>query len=218
MRSPGDAAPPDTRGRILHAAIEHFGRSGFDAPLRSIASDAGVTAPAILKHFGSKEALQRACDDHVLQVSAAYKGEAMRSQDLRGTFLEQMALLDEFQPLIRYLVRSLMTGGEVARRLLTEMYAQAEQWMRQGVETGHIKPSRNEPARVRMTFAVSLGWMLQAVITSGKDLGELDADFWKQTTTEVMLPALELYTEGLLTDRTLLEEYLLYVSDPPDAD
>lgn len=218
MRSPRSAGPaPDTRSRILAAAIERFGREGFDASLRSIAADAGVTAPAIMKHFGSKEELHRACDAEVLAVTAKYKTEAARSTDLRGTFLEQMAILDEFQPLVRYMVRSTMTGGAAARRLLEDMRGEAMRWMRDGVAAGHIKPSRDEEARVKLTFSVSIGWMIQSVLSSGRDLGELDAEFWQQTLEEVMLPALELYTEGLLTGSTLLDEYLSYMSGPPAA-
>lgn len=202
---------------MLHAAVERFGAEGFDASLRAIARDAGLSASAIIKCFGSKEELRRACDEHLLAVIRMDKAEAMRSQVLRGTFLEQVAMLDEFQPLVRYMVRSLLAGGEIARTLVDDMHVQAEQWMRHEVEAGHVKPSRDEAARVKLTLSISLGWMLQAVLTSGKDIGELDADFWKKTIHDIMLPALELYTEGLLTDRTLLDEYLLYMSDPPAA-
>ena len=33
-----------------------------------------------------------------------------------------------------------------------------------------------------------------------------------------ILPTLELFTEGLLTSRRMLDDYLLYVGDPPEAD
>ncbi|MCP2251786.1 transcriptional regulator, TetR family [Prauserella aidingensis] len=219
MRSPADV--PDTRTRILEAAVNRFGQDGFDASLRAIAADVGVSAPAILKHFDSKEELRRACDEHVVDVTRKYKTEAMRSADLRATFLTQMAMVDEFQPLIRYVVRSLMNGGDAARNLLTDMYGEAERWMAEGVRTGVMRPSRDERARVKLTFSISLGWMLQSVLMADKELGELDADFWRQTTHELMPPALELYTHGLLTDSTLLDAYVsdrtepLSDSDPP---
>lgn len=218
MRSPADV--PDTRTRILEAAVNRFGQDGFDASLRAIAADVGVSAPAILKHFDSKEELRRACDEYVVEVTQLYKTEAVRSADLRATFLTQMAMLDEFQPLIRYMVRSLMTGGDAARNLLADMYGEAERWMAEGVRTGIMRPSRDERARVKLTFSISLGWMLQSVLMADKDLGELDADFWRQTTHELMLPALELYTHGLLTDSTLLDAYMsgnepISDSDPP---
>lgn len=216
MRSPQRGT--DTWTRILDAAIDRFGRDGFDASLRTVAADAGVSAAAIIKHFGTKEQLHSACDERVLEVVDVYKREAMQSADLRSTFLTQIALLDEFQPLMRYFVRSLLAGGDVARHLLTEMRSQAAQWMQDGVAAGNLKPSRDEELRVKYTFSASIGWLVQSVLDSGVELGELDSRFWRHTFQELMLPALEIYTEGLLTDRAMLDEYLLYVSDPPTAD
>ncbi|WP_324651227.1 TetR/AcrR family transcriptional regulator [Georgenia sp. H159] len=216
MRSPQPVS--DTRTRILDAAVGRFGRDGFAAPLRTVAADAGVSAAAIIKHFGSKEALHTACDEHVLEIIGHHKREAMQSSDLRATFLAQMAVLDEFQPLIRYFVRSLLTGGDVARHLLTEMRSQAMDWMRDGVAAGNLRPSRNEELRVKFTFSASIGWMVQSVLAAGVELGELDSTFWRRTFEEMMLPALEVYTEGLLSDRAMLDEYLLYVGDPPGSD
>jgi AcrR family transcriptional regulator len=205
----------DTRTRVLEAAVERFGQDGFGAPLRAIAADAGLSAPAIIKHFGSKDGLHRACDDHVLARVRAYKQEAMRSPDLGATFLAQMAVLDEVQPLVRYLVRSFLAGGEAARHLVEEMRTEALTWMRDGVEAGHLRPSRNEELRVKFAFSVSIGWMVQSVLSAGAEIGELGSQFWERTLKEMMLPALEVYTEGLLTDRALLDQYLLYMSDPP---
>ncbi len=206
---------PNTRTRILDAALERFGRDGLGAPLRAIAADAGVSAAAIIKHFGSKEELHRACDERALDLIGAYKTEAMRSSDLRGTFLAQIAVMDEFQGLIRYFVRSLLAGGAVARHLLDETRSQALEWMRDGVRAGNLRPTRDEELRVTFTLSVSVGWMVQAVLTSGKDVGELDSAFWNDTFRAMMLPALEVYTEGLLTDRTLLDEYLGYLEGAP---
>ncbi|GAB3048590.1 TetR family transcriptional regulator [Sediminivirga luteola] len=213
MRSPQIAS--DTRTRILEAAVDRFGRDGFGASLRAIAADAGVSAAAVMKHFGSKESLHRECDAHVLAVISAYKTEAMKSADLGATLMTQMARMEEFQPLIRYTMRSFLAGGDVARNLLEDMRSRALTWMAEGVKAGHLKPSRNEELRVKLTFSISIGWMVQSVLAAEKDLGELDADFWARTFDEMLMPALELYAEGLFADRTLLEHYMLYRSDPP---
>src|SRR5947209_19493829 len=51
----------ETAGRILLAAIEVFADEGYEgASTRSLASHAGVNAPAIQYYFGSKEGLYRA--------------------------------------------------------------------------------------------------------------------------------------------------------------
>ena len=39
----------------------------------------------------------------------------------------------------------------------------------------------------------------------------------REISDQITLPALELFTEGLFVDRTMLDEYLMYVPDPPDG-
>src|SRR5690606_106203 len=55
MSSRPASADLTMRARIRDAAIDRFGRSGFDASVRTIAADAGVSAASIIKHYGSKE-------------------------------------------------------------------------------------------------------------------------------------------------------------------
>lgn len=63
----GYAKSVDTRNAILRAAIAAFGRAGFAAAsTRQIAAAAGVNQPAINYHFGSKEALYKACAEEIL--------------------------------------------------------------------------------------------------------------------------------------------------------
>jgi TetR/AcrR family transcriptional regulator, regulator of cefoperazone and chloramphenicol sensitivity len=62
---------PDARDRLLSAAIDLFGRKGFDGTsTREIASAAGVNIAGIAYHFGGKERLYAAC--------AAYIAERVR--------------------------------------------------------------------------------------------------------------------------------------------
>lgn len=55
--------------RIIEAALEQFGRLGFDgASTRDIAKDAGVAMSSITYHFGGKHGLFLACADHIADV------------------------------------------------------------------------------------------------------------------------------------------------------
>jgi len=57
----------ETRERLIHAALDAFGRYGFDgAATREIARKADANLAAIAYHFGSKEALHRAVAEHVI--------------------------------------------------------------------------------------------------------------------------------------------------------
>jgi len=53
-----DGAVPDTRARLLSAAIELFGTLGFDSTsMKQLGAHAGVGAPAAYNHFPSKDAI-----------------------------------------------------------------------------------------------------------------------------------------------------------------
>lgn len=57
----------ETRAKLIIAALDSFGRHGFDgASTREIAKRAGANLAAIVYHFGSKEALHRAVAEHVV--------------------------------------------------------------------------------------------------------------------------------------------------------
>jgi AcrR family transcriptional regulator len=52
------ATEPDTRSRLLSAAIELFGSQGFDSTtMKELGAHAGVGAPAAYNHFPSKDAI-----------------------------------------------------------------------------------------------------------------------------------------------------------------
>ena len=56
----------ETRARLIEAALDVFGRFGFEgASTRQIAKEAGANLAAIVYHFGSKEALHIAVAEHI---------------------------------------------------------------------------------------------------------------------------------------------------------
>jgi TetR/AcrR family transcriptional regulator len=63
-----DAEPNDVRTRALAAATRLFAERGFDGTsIQLIADEVGVSKPAVLHHFPSKEDLRRAVLDAILQ-------------------------------------------------------------------------------------------------------------------------------------------------------
>src|ERR1700727_1443846 len=123
--------------RIRDAAIEQFAQHGFGVGLRAIAEAAGVSAALVIHHFGSKEGLRKACDDYVAEEIRSSKSEAMQSND-PASWLGQMAEIEEYAPLMAYLVRSMQTGGELAMTMWQKMIENAEAYFAEGVRAGPI--------------------------------------------------------------------------------
>ena len=65
------AVAADTRNRLLIAAIDAFGRKGYDgASIREIAAAADTNLAGIAYHFGGKDKLYRACLSHIVSTIA----------------------------------------------------------------------------------------------------------------------------------------------------
>jgi AcrR family transcriptional regulator len=191
--------------RIRDAAIEQFGQHGFAVGLRTIAEAAGVSAALVIHHFGSKDGLRKACDDFVAEEIRSSKSEAIQSND-PATWLAQMAEIESYAPLTAYLVRSLQAGGELATMLWHRMIEDAEEYMAEGVRAGTIKPSRDPHARAEYLTITSGGGLLLylQMHETPTDIRAVLRDY----AADMVLPALEVYTEGLMTDRTMFDAFL----------
>jgi TetR/AcrR family transcriptional regulator, regulator of cefoperazone and chloramphenicol sensitivity len=202
MRSADDLT---TTARIRDAAIEQFGQHGFSAGLRAIAETAGVSAALVIHHFGSKEGLRKACDDYIAEEIRSEKSEAIQSND-PATWFAQMAEIESFAPLMAYLVRSMQSGSELAKTLWRRMIANAQEYMEEGVRAGTIKPSRDPQARAKyLAISGGGGFLLYLQMHDNPtDLRAVLHDYGE----EMVLPALEVYTEGLMTDSTMFDAFV----------
>jgi AcrR family transcriptional regulator len=191
--------------RIRDAAIEQFGQHGFGVGLRKIAEAAGVSAALVIHHFGSKEGLRKACEDYIAEQIYSTKSEALQSND-PATWFAQMAEIEEYAPLMAYLVRSMQTGGELANMLWRRMIDNAYVYMEEGVRAGTIKPSRDPAARAKYLGITGGGGFLLYIQMheTPTDLRAVLRDYAR----DMVLPALEIYTEGLMADRTMYDAFL----------
>ncbi|MFD4993303.1 TetR family transcriptional regulator [Cellulosimicrobium cellulans] len=203
-----------TRARIRDAAVERFARDGFGASLRAVAADVGVSHALVVHHFGSKDGLRQVCDEHVLEQIRTAKTETIVGAS-SGTFLEYFTTAEQYATLVGYVLRSLLDGGPLARTFVQHMVDDAEQYVGTAVEAGVAVPSRDERRRARYLTLSAMGAMLLSIrLDPPEDLSNLTA-FMRRFFDEITLPVLELYTEGFLTTRRMLDDYLLYVGDPP---
>ena len=191
--------------RIRDAAIEQFGEHGFGVGLRAIADAAGVSAALVIHHFGSKDGLRNACDDYIAEEIRSTKSEALKSND-PATWFAQMAEIEEYAPLMAYVVRSMQAGGDLAKMLWQRMIDNAEEYMEEGVRAGTIKPSRDPHARAKYLGITGGGGFLLylQMHETPTDLRAELSDYAR----DMVLPALEIYTEGLMADRTMYDAFL----------
>jgi AcrR family transcriptional regulator len=191
--------------RIRDAAIEQVGERGFSVGLRTIAEAAGVSAALVIHHFGSKEGLLRACDEYIAEEIRSEKSEAIKTSDA-ASWLAQVAEIESFAPMMAYLVRSMQSGGDLAKAMWRKMIDNAESYLEEGVRAGTIKPSRDPKARAKyLAFTGGGGFLLYLQMHDNPtDVRAVLRDYGD----DMVLPALEVYTDGLLTDPTMYDAFL----------
>ncbi|MGV9331676.1 TetR family transcriptional regulator [Nocardia sp. NPDC003726] len=204
----GSAEDLTTAARIRDTAIEVFGEHGFQVGVRKIAAAAGVSPGLVNHHFGSKDGLRAACDDRVLQLIRDEKVKAITASSVKAGMLDALAEIESYAPLVAYMVRSLQAGGPMAESLFEHMAADAEGYIEKAVEAGTIKPSRDPAARARYLMLLNVGaTMLYMQMRQHRDEKIDYRKAIRELSEELTPPALEFYTQGLLTDSTILDTF-----------
>lgn len=211
-------ATPDedrtSRARIRDAAIARFADQGVAATsLKVIAEDAGVSAPLVVHHFGSKEGLRAACDAYVAAVIREGKQQVMA----QGPQLDPLGALRrsaQGPPVLAYLARTLGDGSPQVAAVLDELVEDAVAYMEEGVRTGLLKASDHPRGRA----VVLTLWSLGAVMLhehAERWLGvDLTAD--PEHATAYLLPAVEILSRGVFADE-VYEHVRGAVTDPEEA-
>jgi TetR/AcrR family transcriptional regulator, regulator of cefoperazone and chloramphenicol sensitivity len=141
------------RARIRDAAMRLFAERGIDgATVRDIAKAAGVSAGLVRHHFGSKEALRDACDEHALDRLMRIKEAAILDGQAANP-----AFLPSVHPTVlllnRYLARSMVDGSAAASALFDQFVDLAEDWI-----TKHNPDVTSDPrAFAALLVAMQLG-------------------------------------------------------------
>jgi AcrR family transcriptional regulator len=216
---PSDERPASdltAKARIRDAAIECFAEQGFDASFRTIAGRAGVSPGLITHHFGSKEALRAECDTEVLRQYTAYKTDAVDMPTDR--LFQLMDAPGVTASMMVYMLRAIHAGGQPARTFLERLIDDARAVMTHAVQTGLVRPSRDEEARLRYLTYQTMGALLVQFVTSPQLTPEAFVAHVQDGAFNQVLPTLELFTEGFLTNRQMLDDYVRYREQLPDAD
>lgn len=195
----GPADDRSTAARIRDAAIELFGEAGVAATsVRAIAAAAGVSPALVIHHFGSKDQLRVACDEHVAATIRENKTAAMA----QGASLDPTAALRDASDggtLFRYLARTLVDGSPHVAELVDELVSDAVEYMELGVEQGMLQPTDDPHGRAAVLTVWSLGALvlhehLQRL--TGADLASPDPP----ALLGYIRPAMELLAGGIMTE------------------
>lgn len=193
------------RARIRDAGIACIARTGFAAAtVREVATEAGVSPGLVLHHFGSKEGLRTACDDHVWSEFHTALDKSTIDQSM-GQLLDQWARGPELMRLSAYLVRSLSDGGEFAHRFFAGMTQDVRRYLASAVESGLVRPSKDEATRALMVTTFSLGSLVLGRYIVGEDVDPLEIP---QLVNDLFAEeGMNLYTDGMFTDSTIRDTY-----------
>lgn len=181
----GDA----TRDRLLAAAIDVFGRYGFDAATtRALADAAGVNLQAIGYYFGGKEGLYLAAADHIAQSVASHVGTVRdRLEDriaqptgadgglstadaeaMLGDILAALAGLftsRQSEAWVRFMVREQMAPTEAFERVYTNAMKPILELV--GRLVGHLLGEEPASEHVRLRALSLVGGLLVLRVAQG---------------------------------------------------
>lgn len=144
---------PETAARIRDAAITESAARGFPATtVRGIATVAGVSPGLVIHHFGSKEGLRAACDDHVFEALTEMKQENANQSPL---MVAEMFREGRMRSYADYLLKSMLDPSEQGQRFFDHYVETVEQVIEEGFAGYTLRQA--EDRRVQATAIAMLG-------------------------------------------------------------
>jgi AcrR family transcriptional regulator len=190
-----------TRAIIRDEALRLFAANGPNAvTLRQVAAGAGVSPGLVVHHFGSKEGLRDAVDQHVLTAfDAALRTltDAHNSSDPVATeSLAEMLMrhLPAGSPMPSYLCRLLVADGETGKALFRRLFEVSKASLDAMVAAGIAEPGRDAAVRAAFLLTNDLAvLLLRNHLTDALGVDPLSAEGMAGWTSE----ALAIYSTGL---------------------
>jgi AcrR family transcriptional regulator len=173
--------------------------------IRDIATAAGVSSSLVVHHYRTKGNLQAAVDQRAVEVITELIDQfsGMATDDLSGGELT-MSLTAAFEarfggdsPLVGYLRRLLIDGGDAAERLFATVFSAVQGMLDELERRGMVIPSEDSATRAAFLLVNDLALMLlreQVTRVLGTDpLSRSGIARWSRTVFEV-------YRDGVFAD------------------
>lgn len=190
---PGDVAFEDltAHARIRQAALKHFAEEGYArATIRSIAQSTGVSPGLLRHHYGSKQALRKACDEHVFEMLGRINAQILEDPSSSASTQQTSKRFG------RYIARALIDEPTaMGAAIFDEMVAATEQWLARSDETRTDPPVIDRRVRAALITAMAIGIPLLHEHVSraiGSDMFEPEGE------RIVALGMLDIYSNKLL--------------------
>jgi AcrR family transcriptional regulator len=182
------------RARIREAALKHFAEEGYDrATIRSIAHTAGVSPGLLRHHYGSKDALRKACDEHVFEQLHQINAQILEDPS------SSAATQQTSRRFGRYIARALADAPTtIGAAIFDEMVTATEQWLARADESRTDPPAIDRRIRAALVTAMAEGVPLLHDHVSralGTDMFEPEGE------RLVALALLDIYSHKLLDQK-----------------
>lgn len=189
-RSPNSS--PETAQKILSAAVAEFAEHGFTkTTIRGIAAAAEVSPGLVIHHFGSKDGLRSACDDHVFDLITNAKA---RNAEYATMAVQMMFSDPELATSVDYLVKSLLDPSEHGQRYFDHYVDLVESYITDGFAGYTFRQSEDPHGQAAMIAVMALApSLLDHRLKSV--LGTADTT---ETMTRLAPHLLDLYLHGVL--------------------
>jgi AcrR family transcriptional regulator len=177
----------ERRREVVAVAMEVFGQHGFKGgTLQQVADRVGLTPAAIVKLFGSKEALLIAVLEHWDVVTSQVMGSPHRGYELLGAFKKLMHYHAHHRGLLELyttMAAEATSPDHPAHDFMTTRYRSAlatmRQLFREAVEDGHFRPMAEDEVagEAEWLLATMDGLEIQFLLNPAFDLERSFAAF-----------------------------------------
>ncbi|MED5815527.1 TetR family transcriptional regulator [Mycolicibacterium sp. 050232] len=191
------------RARIRDEALRLFAERGVDAvTMRDIAAAAGVSPALLVRHYGSKDGLVEAVDDHVVRTLEAVLNQVTeRASDVGlgpsavPSMLDGLAThLPPDSPLPAYLSRLVTTGGPIGSAVFQRLYGISRTTLDAMIAAGIAGPGEDPAVRAAVLMVNDLAVLtLRTRLTEVLGVDPLSESGMKRWAAEVFT----IYRDGL---------------------